>query len=622
MYTMMILKQMRNCLISLFLLGLLSISCHAELPLQTTLKTALTEDLNAFDGQSFRVLCYHDTRDHLHSSFKNWPERAALDTKTLIDQFEWLRENGYHVVSLDAILAARNGGAKLPPKAILLTFDDGYASTYTHVYPLLKLFQYPAVIGLVGEWLEQNNDGMVYYGDRWLPRSAFVTWPQVREMVASGLVEVGSHSYGLHKGVISNPQGSLPSAAITRIYNPKTHTYEDDPSYTARIRADLARNAQLIARETGKKPRVMIWPYGAYNMLGVKAAQDEGMPIIMTLEAGTNTPDQSLTRIRRSMMVYSDKISDLKRNLNQPATYDGSEQPLTRIVALDLDSIYDPNPIQQEKNVDALIERIHRLGVNTVYIRAVTDLDHDGYADAAYFPNRHLPVRADLFNRVAWQLETRSSVPAETFYAYAWLPIDQIKLPSGQVASQQELLDIYDDAGKNAPRIGGLLVGDLNQTLNTERIALSKNLITRFRIHQPYAFSAVLNPADALMTDALMTDVGLTRNTELTDLIPQFDFITISLSTQTLQSNTMKQGLIKLSQQVAQTPNALNSTAWILPASDDDVLFSSQQIAEHLQLLQQNGARNFGYYADQVKKAHPLISAMHPVLSLHTNPGK
>ena len=602
--------------LSILLVCMATCSSHAQSPIEAELQTALVEDPHAFDGQSFRVLCYHDARDNLRETFKTWPERAALDTKTLIDQFEWLRENGYHIVSLDAILAARNGGQKLPPKAILLSFDDGYASMYTHVYPLLKLFNYPAVIGLVGEWMEQNKDGMVYYGDRWLPRQAFVTWPQLREMVASGLVEVGSHSYGLHKGALSNPKGSQPSAAITRIYNPKNQHYEDDSAYLARIQADLAKSSALIARETGKKPRVMIWPYGAYNLIGVEAAQKEGMPIIMTLEAGSNTPDQSLSRIRRSMLVYSDKVSDLKRNLNQPATYDGTDQPLSRIVAIELDSIYNSDPVQQEKNVDALIERIHNLGVNTVYIHAVADLDHDGYADSAYFPNRHLPMRADLFNRVAWQLETRSSVPAETFYAYAWLPIDQVKLPSGQIANQQELMEIFDDAGKNAPRVGGLLVGDLQQVVNQPRSQLAQSLIARFRKHQPYAFSAILSPANSLTSP--INNASMT----LSELIQQYDFVTAYLPNNTSDKQVKTHLQNAFFNTVAKTIGAMKSTAFLVSALQDEMPIPSIQIVTEIHQLQQNGARHFGYYGEQPSQAHPDILEVGSVLSLHTNPGK
>ena len=42
----------------------------------------------------------------------------------------------------------------------------------------------------------------------------------------------------------------------------------------------------------------------------------------------------------------------------------------------------------------------------------------DGVAEALYFPKRHLPMRADLFNRVAWQLMARAGVKV-----FAWMPV-------------------------------------------------------------------------------------------------------------------------------------------------------------------------------------------------------
>ncbi len=603
------------------LIVMFSSSCLAKSPLAAVLKTEFPEDPNANDGLSFRVLCYHDARDNLRESFRTWPERGALETSTLVEQFEWLRENGYHAVSLDDILAAHNGGAKLPPKPVLLTFDDGYLSMYTRVFPLLKLFNYPAVIGLVGEWLEESpKDGKVFYGDRWISRDNFVTWPQVREMAASGLVEVASHSHSLHKGAISNPQGSLPSAAITRIYNSQTKHYESDVEYMARLRADLAKNSALIARETGKKPRTMIWPYGAYNMLSVQAAQAEGMPITMTLEAGGNTPDQPLARIRRNMLVFHDKVSDLKRELHQPSTYDGNEQPLTRIVAVDLDTLYDPNPVRQEKNVGELIERVKRLRINTVYLRAVADLDHDGKADAAYFPNRHLPVRTDLFNRVAWQLFTRASVGLETLYVYAWLPILAFETPSGDIAARQMVKEIYDDAAKNAPRIGGLLLGEeidakVNSGENLESFA--HELIATFKVHQPYAFTARLIPSTSLFNDKPRTNTSL----NFANLLKQYDFVTVEVPQVIDNSSATENKLKALMDNMTQTPGASNSVTFLLHTTAGKALVPSEQIATQLQVLQRNGARNFGYYPDRAPSDHPVFTVIRPAISLQTNPG-
>jgi len=76
-----------------------------------------------------------------------------------------------------------------------------------------------------------------------------------------------------------------------------------------------------------------------------------------------------------------------------------------RVAHLDMDYLYDKDPEQLERNLDVAIQRIKDMHINTVYLQAYADPDGDGNAEELYFPNRHLPVKQDLFNRVAWQLK-------------------------------------------------------------------------------------------------------------------------------------------------------------------------------------------------------------------------
>ncbi len=56
--------------------------------------------------------------------------------------------------------------------------------------------------------------------------------------------------------------------------------------------------------------------------------------------------------------------------------------------------------------------------ISHVFLQAFADPQGDGKIKALYFPNRRLPVRADLFNFVAWQLQTRAGVKV-----FAWMPV-------------------------------------------------------------------------------------------------------------------------------------------------------------------------------------------------------
>src|SRR4051812_16306014 len=99
--------------------------------------------------RSFIALCYHGVEDRD-------PDQTfvGVSTDRLGQQLGWLQQNGYQFVSLDDVLAARDGVRPLPDKAVLLTFDDGLASFYTRAFPILKAFRAPAVLALVGAWMD------------------------------------------------------------------------------------------------------------------------------------------------------------------------------------------------------------------------------------------------------------------------------------------------------------------------------------------------------------------------------------------------------------------------------------------------------------------------------------
>ena len=97
----------------------------------------------------FVTVAYHDVKDAPGDL-----EADAVTIQSLAAQFDWLRDQGYRVISVDDVLAAHRGERPLPPRAVLLSFDDGYASHYTRVFPLLQAFNYPAVFAIAGSWVE------------------------------------------------------------------------------------------------------------------------------------------------------------------------------------------------------------------------------------------------------------------------------------------------------------------------------------------------------------------------------------------------------------------------------------------------------------------------------------
>jgi len=621
-------------------------------------------------GDSFLALCYHDVQDKL-------PAETAIITLSsdeLLAQFSWLKAHGYHPVSLDDLVAARDGRRALPDKAVLLSFDDGYESMYTRVFPLLKLYHFPAVLALVGSWMETAPGKNLGYDDAQFTRDNLLSWEQVREMQASGLVEVASHSYALHLGVSANPQGNRQPAAVTRIYDPASRRYENNDDYRSRIRADLLRSARILKRRLGRAPRAVVWPYGAYSQTTIAIAKALNMPITLNLADGRGKVGR-LQSIPRYLIPRDMPLADfvwLVRNHE-------AAQP-RRVAQVDLDYIYDADPAQQEKNLGRLVERIKRLEINTVYLQAFADPDGDGSADALYFPNRHLPVRADLFDRAAWQLHTRAGVKV-----YAWLPVLAYKLPDADPVSRMTvqhdlqrntvtaqhdfrlspfypevrrlITDIYEDLAKYTSFDGILFHDDAYLTDHEDSSAAALSYYHR-EWGLPATLTAIRRSPKTLATWSAHKTRFLTDFTaELTarvrhyrpeiktarnlyaavildpraeewfaqsfpDFLAHYDYTAV-LAMPYLEGAPQPQPWLKrLAARVAAVPGAMARTVFELQTRNwrSKAPLDDAQLAADMAILRRAGVINYGYYPDDMVNDRPAVTVIRPQLSLRSNP--
>lgn len=399
----------RLILAGLLLLVILALTaCAKDIPVFTPpAERPMAPAEQAWKPDQFLALAYHDVED-------DDPDQGFLSVRTdrLVDQLAWLRANGYQAVSVDQILAARQGGQPLPERAVLLSFDDGYRSFYTRVLPILKAYGWPALLAPVGVWMDTPADKPVDFGGSPEARDRFLTWDQIREISRSGLVEIAAHTDASHYGALANPQGNTEPAAAIRAYNAQTHQYETEAQFNARMGRDVAAITEKIRRVTGHAPRVWVWPYGAEGGSTLRIAGEHGYQLALTLEDGAGRLGRLMSTPR--LLLSSDPA--LKPFANSVVGMEAN--PFMRVAHVDLDYVYDPDPAQTDRNLGELVQRILDMQINTVFLQAYADPEGDGLVKSVYFPNRWLPMRADLFNRAAWQLHNRANV-----MVYAWMPV-------------------------------------------------------------------------------------------------------------------------------------------------------------------------------------------------------
>jgi peptidoglycan/xylan/chitin deacetylase (PgdA/CDA1 family) len=84
-------------------------------------------------GNNLSVVMYHYVRDLQNSRY---PDIKGLDVSNFLEQILYLKKN-YNFVRAEDVVESIEYDKPLPPKAVLLTFDDAYADHYTFVFPIL-----------------------------------------------------------------------------------------------------------------------------------------------------------------------------------------------------------------------------------------------------------------------------------------------------------------------------------------------------------------------------------------------------------------------------------------------------------------------------------------------------
>ena len=620
------------------------------------------------------VLAYHDIAEPDQALMPDF----AVTPAHFQEQIAWLKQHGRHFVSVDQVIAAQAGKAPLPSNPVLVSFDDGFRSVYTTAFPVLQRYKVPAVLGLVGSWLSPES-GSVHFGDDLVARERFLSWEQLRTLVASGLVEPASHTYDLHKGISGNPQGNSEPAVTTRLYRPD-RGYETETAYRQRLRADLVQNSSTLERQLGRRPRVVIWPYGRYNQTAAAVASELGMPVGLSLDDGANGGKVPLTALRRILMTQEmGATAGLAKELDFRRRDLGDTARAVKVMHVDLDTIHDPDPKQTERNLKLLLERINAMGVNTVYLQAFADPKGRGSAEALYFPNRHMPVKEDLFNHVAWEIRTRTRVRR----LYAWMPVLAFELPATEpaasltVATQasnndhlsmgyhrlspfapkamQVVAEIYEDLSRRATFDGVIFHDDATLSdyedasppalaqykawgLPTDLAAIraSDPLLGRWttlktealqKLTLDLARKVVPNQPQLRTARNLYAQVVLNPHAEawfsqsLDYALRDYDFTAVEAMPYMEQAKDANAFFSDMVQMVKSKPQGLSKVVFELQSTDwrthKDI--PTTLLASQFLTLYQLGARHVGYYPDNPFRGTPEPDILKPVFASHSS---
>lgn len=196
-------------------------------------------------------------------------------------QLRWLLEQGYQCLSMEEVLKRIRGEYSIDRPAFAVTFDDGYLDNWIYAFPILKNLGVNATVYVVTERVESGPARSLppVLDTRANERGpgGFLAWSELREMAASGLVAVGSHTH-------------------THRHFMRRDRYDD-------LDRELSVSKGIIEKELGRPCFHFSWPWGDYRTEWWNLLQQAGYKTAVTTRAGANalgTAPYALKRMKVS----------------------------------------------------------------------------------------------------------------------------------------------------------------------------------------------------------------------------------------------------------------------------------------------------------------------------------
>ncbi len=207
------------------------------------------------EGPKILVLNYHQ--------IDNKSAYLAVPISDFDAQMKFLVDSGCVTITPDELYAGLRGELQLPPKPVLITFDDGYLDNYTNAFPILKKYGLHATIFIIPAFTG------VYPG--------YMTWDQLKEMEAAGIT-VESHT----------------------LTHPKLEELPDDE-----IRNELLNSKNMLEQNLGHPIEFLAYPTGTYNLHIAGIAQDIGYKGAFTIKYGIVDGGSNFFALERVPIFHS-----------------------------------------------------------------------------------------------------------------------------------------------------------------------------------------------------------------------------------------------------------------------------------------------------------------------------
>jgi len=205
---------------------------------------------------------------------------ATLKPGQFLSEVEWLHSHGFHTINFGQLYAAMYHGYQLPPRPVLLSFDDGYESVYFKVFPILKQYHDQATLFIVSGFTHDQPD-------RNKPFPTLTT-SELQEMQQSGLVDIEDHTMTHHD------LSTLSDAAAKQ---------------------EVEGSAQILQQIVHHPMEFFCYPDGGYSERTVSFVQAAGYLLAVTQHQSYANPSQGPLLLHRLTILDTTTLQDFADKL-------------------------------------------------------------------------------------------------------------------------------------------------------------------------------------------------------------------------------------------------------------------------------------------------------------------
>ena len=195
------------------------------------------------------ILVYH------HIDFSPSNGRYYVSPAEFERQMYLLHKWGYKTISVELLVTAIKKGALLPPRPILLTFDDGTLSTFNNAFPIMRKYNFTGTTYIIYNYIGAEN---------------YMNVDKLRELVAAGW-EIGSHSLS-HENLTENPK------------------HQNNEIIESRRRLQSLLDVPILS---------FAYPFGAYDKDSLQYVRDAGYTAAMGLGNTARQNNQNIFYLYR-----------------------------------------------------------------------------------------------------------------------------------------------------------------------------------------------------------------------------------------------------------------------------------------------------------------------------------